>query len=95
MAVRLSVSLEPSGTSRESSHGEMGVPVGISATRFSFSQIIRYMYMYFLFPMGHKYKDIQFIHLSIYLLTEEKSPGAYTKVINYIQWIQEMVASHP
>lgn len=26
---------------------------------------------------------------------EEKSPGAYTKVINYIQWIQEMVASHP
>lgn len=45
--------------------------------------------------MGHKYKDIQFIHLSIHLLTEEKSPGAYTKVINYIQWIQEMVASHP
>lgn len=52
------------------------------------------MYRYFFFQWDINIR-IQFIHLSIYLLTEEKSPGAYTKVINYIQWIQEMVASHP
>ena len=36
-----------------------------------------------------------FTHLVFVFLTEEKSPGAYTKVMNYVQWIQEMIASHP
>lgn len=75
----------------------MGVPVGIAATRFSIGQIIRDIYQYFIFPMRHKYQDTSYSSIDsfVYLLTEEKSPGAYTKVTNYIQWIQEMIASHP
>lgn len=77
VAVRLSVSLEPSGTSRELSHGEMGVPVGISATRFSISQIIRYMYRYFLFPMGHKYKDTIYSFIDLFVNRGEESWRLY------------------